>query len=120
MCSNHDSGHNENYEYEYYKWESDKKDIFRRELISKLPVLNDIIKPENLNEQNISVTVNKFVDVINTVAEPLFYVKVRNSRRGINCKRSSMQWFDRDCNDAKQTYLNALRTFNLEKTTEKS
>ena len=120
LCSNHDSGHNENYEYEYYKWESDKKDIFRRELISKLPVLNDIIKPENLNEQNISVTVNKFVDVINTVTEPLFYVKGRNSRRGINCKRSSMQWFDRDCNDAKQTYLNALRTFNLEKTTEKS
>ena len=35
LCSNQDSGHNENYEYDYYKWESDKKDIFRRELISK-------------------------------------------------------------------------------------
>ena len=58
------------------------------------------------------------MDVINTVAEPLFCVKGRNSRKGINCKRISMQWFDRDCYDAKQTYLNALRTFNFEKTTE--
>ena len=80
--------------------------------------MNDIIKPENLNERHISDTVNKFVNVINTVAEPLFCVKGRNSRKRLNCKRSSMEWFDRDCNEAKQTYLSALRTFNFEKTTE--
>ena len=61
---------------------------------------------------------NKFVNVINTVAEPLFCVKGRNSRKRINCKHSSMEWFDRDCNEAKQTYLSALQTFNFENTTE--
>ena len=61
---------------------------------------------------------NKFVNVINTAAEPLFRVKGRNSRKVINCRRSSMEWFDRDCIDAKENYFNALRTFNLNKTTE--
>ena len=45
---------NENEEYEFYKWESDKKkDLFRTELISRLPILNDITKSENLHERNI-------------------------------------------------------------------
>ena len=117
-CSTQDTRNDGNHNYEYYKWDRDKKDTFRRELISQLPLLNDIINPENLNERNISETVNKFVNVINTAAEPLLRVKGRNSRKGINCRRSSMEWFDRDCKDAKEIYLNALRTFNLNKTTE--
>ena len=117
-CCTHDTRNRENHDYEFYKWDSDKKDTFRRGLISQLPLLNDIVKPENLNERNISETVNEFVNVINTVAEPLFRVKGHNSQKGINCKRSSMEWFDRDCKDAKEVYLNALRTFNLNKTTE--
>ena len=118
FCSNQNVGNNEYHDYEFHKWDNSKKDIFRRELIVQLPLLNDFIKPENLNERHISDTVNKFVNVINTVAEPLFCVKGRNSRKRINCNRSSMEWFERDCNEAKQTYLSALRTFNFEKTTE--
>ena len=59
------------------------------------------------------------MNVINSVAEPRFCVKGRNSRKGfINCRRSSIEWFDRDCKNAEDNYLHALRVFNCEKTAE--
>ena len=114
-CSTQDTRNDGNHDYEYYKWDSDKKDTFRRELISQLPLLNDIIKLESLNERNISETVYKFVNVINTAAEPLFRVKGRNSRKGINCRRSSMEWFDRDGKDAKEIVKNMCNKKRLYK-----
>ena len=104
-CSTQDTRNRENRDYEFYKWDSDKKDTFCQRIISHLPILNDIVKPENLNERNISETVTKFVNVINTVAGPLFRVKERNSQKGINCKRSSMEWFDTVCKDGKEVFI---------------
>ncbi|MEW8546452.1 MAG: reverse transcriptase family protein, partial [Candidatus Thiodiazotropha sp.] len=106
---------NEDRDYEHYKWDCEKRDIFRRDLISQLPVLNNLTcSEENLNADNISSTIDSFVKVINNVAEPLFCKKGTYSNRSgfQNCTYKPKPWFDNDCKLEKNSYTEALRTFN--------
>ena len=60
-------------DYEYYQWNDQKKDLFRRGLITKLPDLNKLVFSDaNLNSANICNTVNEFVQILDSATKPLF------------------------------------------------
>ena len=60
-------------EYEPYRWNDQKRDLFRRGLISKLPDLNNLtLTDDKLSSENICSTVNDFVEILDSVVKRLF------------------------------------------------
>ena len=61
----------------FYKWTCDKKDMFRRGLIEKLPTFNKIVNDVN-TYHNITLNdmINQFSEILCSVANPLFERKV--------------------------------------------
>ncbi|XP_060585357.1 uncharacterized protein LOC132741248 [Ruditapes philippinarum] len=105
------------------RWDSDKRDAFRRSLISKLPDFNAIlIGHDNCDKTSINKCVSDFVSLINNVASPLFKTTVKKRKqtgfvhKKYPVKRS--QWFDNECHNKKLEYLEALQLFNCTKTDE--
>ena len=104
-----------NTEYEQYRSNDQKRDMFRRGLISKLPDLNSLtLTNDNLSSENICSTVNSFVEILDSVAKPLFCKsgKYKDKASFKSCKYMSKAWFDDDCKRAKDNYIEALRNFN--------
>jgi hypothetical protein len=102
-----------------YKWSDDCKNEFRAKLIAKLPVFNTLtncIYVENKTSVNNLVT--DFTSIIQDIAKPLFFkshiVKKDASFCNLNNEKNK-DWFDYECVQAKNTYLNALRKFNMTK-----
>ena len=104
-----------NTEYEQYRWNEQKRDMFRLGLISKLPDLNTLtLTNDNLSSENICSTVKDFVEILDSVAKPLFCKsgKYKDKASFKSCKYMSKAWFDDDCKRAKDSYVEALRNFN--------
>ena len=103
-----------------YKWNDGQKNTFRRNLISRLPDINKIFDGINRRERkSVNDAVSDFVDVINEVASPLFKRQVNIESRctsGVN-RSTRAKWFDDECREKKIEYINALRTFNTDKST---
>jgi hypothetical protein len=80
------------------KWNDNKRDEFRRSLISKLPVLNEIIRNvDSSNCDSVNNCINNFVNTVNLVAVPIFRKKKCPKRKGwknnaIAVKRAD--WFE--------------------------
>ena len=98
-------------EYYTYLWDQDKRDVFRRRLIGKLPYFNKISNNVNLSDtHSIDSMVSSFSSKISEVADPLFM-----KRKSLNKTRSryaESQWFDTECYEAKSLYKQYLREFN--------
>lgn len=96
------------------RWNSEMRDVFRRHLISKLPVFNSITNDLNPSSHDaINTCVNKFTDVIKQASEPLFYkeVKVHNKPRASSTVCKKADWFDDECRIAKSEYINARNLY---------
>ena len=98
-------------EYYTYSWDQDKRDVFRRRLIGKLPDFNKILNNVNLSDKHsIESMVSSFSSKICEVADPICM-----KRKSLNKTRSryaESQWFDTECYEAKSLYKQYLREFN--------
>lgn len=98
------------------KWDQMLRDRFRSELIIKLPDFNRLtynIDPSN--RKSINDVMNNFTNTIRNVADPLFskcftHKKSSYFRDAAFVKHAD--WFDKECIDAKNQYLESLRIFN--------
>ena len=94
----------------------DKKNTFRRNLISRLPDINKIFDGINRRERkSVNDAVSDFVNVINEVASPLFKRQVNIESMctfGVNHSTRS-KWFDDECREKKIECINALRTIKV-------
>ena len=104
-----------------YIWNNEQRDMFRRKLISKLPDFNRIC--ENVNRRDrrsVNGAVCDFVNVINDAASPLFR-KCANIQQNVHNRvnrATRAKWFDNECREKKSVYVDALKTFNLDKSAE--
>lgn len=112
-----------NNSFQYTKWSPDKRDEFRRRLITRLPDLNHLLnesEPMVSDRNGVYGIADRFVEILNDEAKPLFHKEVMS--RDLKCqfnndkvlKRSD--WFDGVCREKKSEYLEALRLFNDYKT----
>lgn len=102
-----------------YKWSDDCKNEFRAKLIAKLPVFNTLKNCIYVaNETSVNNLVTDFTSIIQDIANPLFFkshiVEKDASFCNLNNEKNK-DWFDYECVQAKNTYLNALRKFNMTK-----
>ena len=98
-------------EYYTYSWDQDKRDVFRRRLIGKLPDFNKILNNVNLSDtHSIESMVSSFSSKICEVADPLFMK--RKSLNKTRSRHAESQWFDTECYEAKSLYKQYLREFN--------
>ena len=102
------------YDDEIVKWNDNFKSIFRTSLIAKLPLLNNIITDVNLNKQSVSSAVRDFTAVMREVTDPLFVKHVTRkpfSNFSDVPLGNRKEWFDKDCDDARNRYLHAQNAF---------
>ena len=103
------------------KWNDDLRDNFRREIISKLPLLNEITDGVDFNDRtNVNNCVSAFSELINDVAEPLFSknILIKHDSCTVKSFSKKAEWFDNECKQAKQMYINCLNKFNKYKHSE--
>lgn len=102
-----------------YKWDNTLREQFRSGLITKLPVLNDIV--ENIDytsRMSINSVLDRFTTTIRDIADPLFSKVFSYSNKPSFDDNSCMKnadWFDNDCVDARLLYQEALRSYNIDK-----
>lgn len=105
-----------------YRWDNTLRDEFRSGVISHLPDFNNIVNNiDCTNKQSINNAVQSFTDTLRSITDPLFSKCFRSSNKPSFTEKSYMKnadWFDVECSDARRTYLEALRVFNLNKNNE--
>ena len=103
-----------------YKWEDALRGQFRSGIISLLHVFNSIVQHIDYSSRSsINNMLNSFTETIRSVADPLFSktcVYKTNPSFNVNSCIKNAQWFDNECNNARNLYHEALRTFNSCKT----
>ncbi|XP_053380327.1 uncharacterized protein LOC128548838 [Mercenaria mercenaria] len=111
--------------FQYTKWFANKRDEFRRRLITRLPELNPLLSDSEAvaaDRNTVDSTVNRFVGIINEEAKPLFYKEVKSNNVKVQFDNNDIlkrsEWFDETCRVKKNEYLEALRLFNDVKTDE--
>ena len=109
--------------YVKIQWDVSKRDKFRSAIISRLTELNNLTCSHSSNLQNreyINTLHNSFTIIIREVADPLFLN--HSSHKNVSYNDAAhvkhADWFDNECVQAKNIYLQALRNFNFCKTTE--
>ena len=104
--------------FTFYKWDEEKKNAFRRDIISKLQGFNTLLTETDCSSaESIESLVDNFSSLIERSAEP--YFKHTCSRKcGIVRNTAHKEWFDQECVVMKQRYVQALRSFNTSKTVE--
>lgn len=100
-----------------YKWNEEHKCDFRSRLITKLPHFNHLTNHINVDSRGtVNNLLNNFTDIVCEVANPLF-----SKSCSFNSKRSHFndrpitnhaEWFDAECTQARNKYLDALSVFN--------
>lgn len=101
-----------------YKWNDGQKDNFRRNLITRLPDINNIFNGINRREKkSVNDAICDFVKVIDEVASPFFKRQMNFDSKGtLGANRTTRaKWFDDECREKKIVYINALNTFNIDK-----
>ena len=103
-----------------YKWDDTLREQFRSQIISMLPVFNTIVQHVDYScRTSINNVLNRFTETIRSIADPLFsktcVYKTNPSFNVDNCIKNA-EWFDNECNTARNLYHEALRTFNSCKT----
>ena len=102
-----------------FTWVPEKKNIFRRKLIAKLPEINRVFGNIDRNSTEcVNETVLSFVNIINEVAEPCFKQKIKDRPRGTfkETLYKQAKWFDNECRERKAEYIDAMRLFNANRT----
>ncbi len=109
--------------YVKIQWDVSKRDKFRSAIISRLTELNNLTCSHNSNLQNresINTLLNSFTTIMREVADPLFLN--HSSHKNVSYNDAAhvkhADWFDNECVQAKNIYLQALRNFIFCKTTE--
>ena len=105
-----------NEHYSFYKWSPDLKSEFRSKIISKLPELNNLIHTVNTRDRSsIDSVVTGFNEIIQDVTNPLFEKNLNFKKKASFIDKSRIKnkdWFDFDCKQARENYLEALHKFN--------
>ncbi|XP_053380261.1 uncharacterized protein LOC128548803 [Mercenaria mercenaria] len=111
--------------FQYTKWFANKRDEFRRRLITRLPELNLLLSDSEAvatDRNTVDSTGNRSVGIINEEAKPLFYKEVRSNNVKVQFDNNDIlkrsERFDETCRVKKNEYLEALRLFNDVKTDE--
>ena len=100
----------------YFKWTDEKRDLFRRNVISELSRLNDCLyNVEKGNRNNIEEMVSNFSNSISKAADPLFKCTTFKGHTEYDLNK---QWFNSDCIKARRVYQCALNSFNANKSVE--
>ena len=104
-----------------YKWDASHKSDFRLGLIAELPIFNELVNSIDINSRtSVNYVLNNFTTIVN-VADPLFCHRVNSNYSGTSKFTDSElpndhDWFDAECRQARQVYVNALNVFNSFKT----
>ena len=100
-----------------FVWNDLLKDTFRKNLISKLPELNNLMQNvDPSSNESLNSTTNSFTDIIRGAADPLFSREQKSKSNVMYqnpnklCKKAD--WFDDECVTAKLAYKTALYQFN--------
>jgi exonuclease III len=116
LCCNSKLDKHFNDSYCKYKWNDLLKNDFRSGLIGKLPIFNHVT--ENIDHSDrtcINNVVRRFTDILREVADPLFKrcISTSNSKSAyfIDTAVNDKEWFDNECLQAKQRYVEAQRVF---------
>ncbi|XP_053405132.1 uncharacterized protein LOC128558889 [Mercenaria mercenaria] len=100
----------------YIRWDSARRDEIRRLIISKLPEFNHVLN----NSESINTCADDFVSLMNDAASPLFAKTIKyRDKVAFKPKVSPVkmsEWFDKECYEKKTEYIDALRAFNIVKT----
>ena len=102
-----------------YKWDSTFREEFRSRLISQLPLFNTIVNTTDyLSRDSVNNMLLLFTNSIRDIADPLFSKECifKDQVAFENYTSSNKEWFDSECIDARNLYLDALRCFNTDKT----
>jgi len=103
-----------------YKWDDALRGQFRSGIISMLPVFNTIVQHVDYSSRTaINDVLNRFTETIRSVADPLFsktYVYNTHPSFKVNSCIKNADWFDNECQTARNVYHDALRIFNSSKT----
>ena len=97
------------------RWDSKYKNNFRAGLIGKLPAFNLLTNAINISsKESVNNAIADFTNIVRSVVDPLFSKHV--SQKVNTCFNdasyaSSADWFDLECLQAKERYLQALRDF---------
>ena len=104
--------HNSEHVVTSNKWNNEKRDTFRSDIIAKLPLFNVLLNNIVTDSSDVEELVSHFARAISDVADPL-YKKTTHSK-GVHTTHSSNQdWFDGDCINALRVYKEALHNFNI-------
>ena len=88
VCSKTHSLSNDGNHETIFKWSNEKRDIFRSQLISKLPDFNQIVKDVNTSDKkSINDTLNSFTRTLREIADPLFSQVKRPKKKHIFSRR---------------------------------
>ena len=102
-----------------YQWSNENRHDFRNGLIGKLTDLNSILTNVTVeNRDSVNEMITQFTSIIQHVADPLFCKECTTTEDKTRFKEKSVfnnkEWFDSDCVNARNEYLQALlSTFNL-------
>ena len=96
-------------------WDSKYKNNFRAGLIGKPPAFNLLTSDINISsKESINKVLTDFANIVRSVTDPLFSTHVSQKEKiyfNDSSYASSAEWFDLECSQAKQRYLEALRVF---------
>ena len=88
------------------------KQDFRSGLIAKLPCFNRLSNGIDISHrESINNTLCEFTNIVRDIANPLFkrHVFCKKSTQFIDNPINDKEWFDNDCSQAKQRYIEAQR-----------
>ena len=100
--------------YVKYRWSDRLKHDFRSVLIAKLPCYNRLSNCIAISDrESINHTLCEFTNtcIVRGIADPLFkrHVFCKKSTQFIDNPINDKEWFDNDCSQAKQRYMEAQR-----------
>ncbi|XP_060579839.1 uncharacterized protein LOC132736666 [Ruditapes philippinarum] len=101
----------------HVKWNPDLTESFRRGIIGKLPDFNRVVNNiDNNNPSTIDASIVNFTSIMREIADPLFSKTINRVQHPYSysdhnplCKQAD--WFDQDCRNARNAYINALNNF---------
>ena len=101
-----------------FKWNEQLRDQFRSGVIANLSNFNEIVNNTNCTDRlSVDSMLSDFTNILQEIANPLFSKKCfyKESTYFYECKRFDTEWFDTECKIYRDIYINALNSFNNEK-----
>ena len=97
------------------RWDSKYENDFRTGLIGKLPDFNLLTSDINISsKESINKVLTDFTNIVRSVTDPLFSTHISQKEKiyfNDSSYASSAEWFDLECSQAKERYLEAFRVF---------